>query len=637
MRLKNSELALTAKKDRPSITTYLKDKESPGFLVVLLSVAIVISLPMLCITMLAEYDSEHRNLCREYNLEGYYGYREVGPATIESYQDDCKGYGWFDTSPTEEFGIDPQINEGFATESNLGPDGAFYWIGYSFLSLFLLCGLGSYVSRDFRQRNALAKAERKQLSIVRKLALDPDGVVEGRIILPEPVPESVPNKYEIRVVKLIITMMTGMIVCSIIGFAGEAFADRGFGVKREAENFVLMIFGAYIIGTFAVAAACFVVGHLTLMTIPGEEESLIPKSMIKENPVEQKEENILPYEAKKLEQEKQEKESQAQKVESAHENLSKSQINDWEDEEDGWDIDPTILNTLISCFLIIGPMFVIIVTGGDEIRLVIGGYVVKGIALMLSMILGGLSMWVFILTTLVIRWCHNNEIYPKIINGTGIQWDTNVKLFLGALAIINAAIFVTLPVGLILLGFEVFFLLELRKRYWKSQQVTENQDGTWSKKKEKKVARKREGPVTMNEIVSVMEAKLADAVAEAESLKVDLVHTQEKVVTLEREVVSKDFDIIELEEVKEQIEIELKEKMEKMEKVREDETEDSSDGEVRKELSLQDSVMVGDALFGSTKIDKQIVNDPEAIARAAIAAYRQGKEESGHKRPDILL
>ena len=116
----------------------------------------------------------------------------------------------------------------------------------------------------------------------------------------------------------------------------------------------------------------------------------------------------------------------------------------------------------------------------------------------------------------------------------------------------------------------------------------------------------------------------------------DLVHTQEKVVTLEREVVSKDFDIIELEEVKEQIEIDLKEKMEKMEKVRE-ETEDSSDGEVRKELSLQDSVMVGDALFGSTKIDKQIVNDPEAIARAAIAAYRQGKEEGGRKRPDILL
>jgi hypothetical protein len=89
--------------------------------------------------------------------------------------------------------------------------------------------------------------------------------------------------------------------------------------------------------------------------------------------------------------------------------------------------------------------------------------------------------------------------------------------------------------------------------------------------------------------------------------------------------VNKDFEIIELEEVKDKIKTELEEKME---------TEEVTDG---KGLSLQDSVMVGDNLFGSTKIDQQIVNDPEAIARAAIAAYRQGKEENDRKRPDILL
>jgi hypothetical protein len=44
--------------------------------------------------------------------------------------------------------------------------------------------------------------------------------------------------------------------------------------------------------------------------------------------------------------------------------------------------------------------------------------------------------------------------------------------------------------------------------------------------------------------------------------------------------------------------------------------------------------MVGDSLFGSTKIDQQIVNDPEAIARAAIEAYRLAKQETGHKQPD---
>ena len=46
------------------------------------------------------------------------------------------------------------------------------------------------------------------------------------------------------------------------------------------------------------------------------------------------------------------------------------------------------------------------------------------------------------------------------------------------------------------------------------------------------------------------------------------------------------------------------------------------------ELSMQDSVIAGDALVGSTKIESQTINnDPQAIARAAIEAYRMAKEE----------
>jgi hypothetical protein len=46
------------------------------------------------------------------------------------------------------------------------------------------------------------------------------------------------------------------------------------------------------------------------------------------------------------------------------------------------------------------------------------------------------------------------------------------------------------------------------------------------------------------------------------------------------------------------------------------------------ELSMKDSVIAGDALVGSTKIGSQTINnDPEAIARAAIEAYRMAKEE----------
>ena len=42
---------------------------------------------------------------------------------------------------------------------------------------------------------------------------------------------------------------------------------------------------------------------------------------------------------------------------------------------------------------------------------------------------------------------------------------------------------------------------------------------------------------------------------------------------------------------------------------------------------MQDSVVAGDALVGSTKIESQTINDPEAIARAAIEAYRIAKSE----------
>jgi hypothetical protein len=132
----------------------------------------------------------------------------------------------------------------------------------------------------------------------------------------------------------------------------------------------------------------------------------------------------------------------------------------------------------------------------------------------------------------------------------------------------------------------------------------------------------REGPAEMSEVIEVMEAKLAIAEAEAEELREDLVETQEKVETLEREIVSKDIDIVELAEVKAQLKDNIEENIM---------NQNAGNG---KELTLQDSVMVGDSLFGSTKIDQQIVNDPEAIARAAIEAYRQGKQETGYKQPD---
>ena len=45
-------------------------------------------------------------------------------------------------------------------------------------------------------------------------------------------------------------------------------------------------------------------------------------------------------------------------------------------------------------------------------------------------------------------------------------------------------------------------------------------------------------------------------------------------------------------------------------------------------ISIQDSVVGGDSFVGSTKIDNQIINDPEVIARAAVEAYKLGTKDA---------
>ena len=595
MRIWKSEWAKMSKENRPNIAEHLQSKDSPGFFAVIFVAIIVIGLPILSGTMLAEWESQQRNHC--------WGY-EFGEADVK--YEHCKSRSWFDTS-SDKYAIDPTINEGFATESQVGPDGPIYWIGYCLLSLLMIIGFGTLTSRDWNQRRELATAERVQLTIVRKLALDPDGVVEGRIVMPDPVPSSNPTSTEKLMARLIPIVMGVMIAFTLVALITELFNP---GAKHhETQAIILSV--AYSSLLLVVTVASWYAMRAITMTIPGEDESLIPQV----------------FKAKESAKEKtSEEKGEGPKTES------RSQIQEWEEDEDGWNIDPTILNTLISCFLIIGPMFVLFITGGDEIKLhIVDGTFIEGPALLVSMIIGGLSMWVWILTVLSIRWADKNRIYSKIKLGPA-KWDNSTWAFVVATICVNVLIIILLLaeddavnilVGVILLFFEIFYFLELKKRDAKHGRFSENDDGSWSNEEAVRVP--RETPVAMSEIVTIMEEKLASAIAEAKELRGDLVETQEKVQTLEREIVTKDFDIIELEEVRDKIKTELEEKME---------TEEVTDG---KGLSLQDSVMIGDNLFGSTKIDQQIVNDPEAIARAAIAAYRQGKEESEHKRPDILL
>ena len=124
----------------------------------------------------------------------------------------------------------------------------------------------------------------------------------------------------------------------------------------------------------------------------------------------------------------------------------------------------------------------------------------------------------------------------------------------------------------------------------------------------------RTEPVTFSEILEALDTQLKEAIEEAHDLREELEETKSKVITLEEEVQEKDMLIGEIEASKstlnEQIDLQDQEKKE------------------GKKLSLTDSVMVGDSIMGGMKIDKQINNDPDAIARAVIAAYRAGREDN---------
>ena len=120
---------------------------------------------------------------------------------------------------------------------------------------------------------------------------------------------------------------------------------------------------------------------------------------------------------------------------------------------------------------------------------------------------------------------------------------------------------------------------------------------------------------TFAAVIQAMDLQLKQAVQAAEDLKTELDETKEKVVALEIEVQDKNSEIKQIKESKSQFN-----------KMMQESSEPNDQGE-GKSLSLTDSVMVGDFIKGGVKIDKQINNDPEAIARAVIEAFRAGRED----------
>ena len=95
--------------------------------------------------------------------------------------------------------------------------------------------------------------------------------------------------------------------------------------------------------------------------------------------------------------------------------------------------------------------------------------------------------------------------------------------------------------------------------------------------------------------------------------KEELSETRRHVTRLEHDLVERRAEIVLLEAAQTRFEGDM---------------ERQASREDGKGLSMQDSVVAGDAFVGSTVIDRQIVNDPEAIARAVLDAYRSGRSEA---------
>jgi hypothetical protein len=121
----------------------------------------------------------------------------------------------------------------------------------------------------------------------------------------------------------------------------------------------------------------------------------------------------------------------------------------------------------------------------------------------------------------------------------------------------------------------------------------------------------RDKPVSAKDVLEELAKEMRAARKESELLRGQLEETKIKVSDLEVELEKK---TIELEGIQA-----ISVDMERL--IQENETPGN------KNLSLMDSVMVGDNLFNGDKIDQQIVNDPKAIAKAAIEAYKAGRQD----------
>jgi len=121
--------------------------------------------------------------------------------------------------------------------------------------------------------------------------------------------------------------------------------------------------------------------------------------------------------------------------------------------------------------------------------------------------------------------------------------------------------------------------------------------------------------MNIQSVVTALEQKKRDAELESEKLRKQLASKS----TSDKQVGKMEIELARLQESMadaENTKIQMQGEMDELRK---------SGGD--SSVQMQDSVIGGDSIVGSTHIESQIVNDPEAIARAAIEAYRMAKNE----------
>ena len=76
----------------------------------------------------------------------------------------------------------------------ISPNGSVFWITYMLSCILMIAGIRFASNRRSTHKKNLLNSEKKLRPILRRLAMDPNGVIKGRIRLPEAVPISKPSK-----------------------------------------------------------------------------------------------------------------------------------------------------------------------------------------------------------------------------------------------------------------------------------------------------------------------------------------------------------------------------------------------------------------------------------------------------------